>query len=383
MNQNHSILHALYKQDDVVKMNVSRFLLLQILLFHGHDEKKYSASKGNFLELVKYIGEQNDVVNKVILENAPKITRCTEIYVEEIYVEEIHHGIFGLLVDESADVSDKEQMTVVFQFVDKSGSETYSLSLISAIDGLFAKYAGCGGNYEIHTDIGSFFYMVSMLLNVVCKRKYKFLDINRNSVEKRIDICLRSKRSKRCQAYGLLKYFHTFDCVFCMQIMLLILGLTGNLSMALQKQNQDISNAMSLVNSDLLISIASLSHVDSFGEFDKSKLMRLVKFYPDGFSFGDHLSIEHQLEIYIDIHLAHPLVYGLLKLVLTLSVATASVERCFSAMKLVKTTTRNRIGDEFLSDCLVCYIEKEFYKYVTNETVVKRFQSLRECRVHF
>lgn len=38
--------------------------------------------------------------------------------------------------------------------------------------------------------------------------------------------------SKKRQACGLIKYFHTFDCVFYMQFMLLILGLTENLSIA-------------------------------------------------------------------------------------------------------------------------------------------------------
>jgi len=55
--------------------------------------------------------------------------------------------------------------------------------------------------------------------------------------------------SKRRQAFGLLKYFHTFDCVFYMQLMLVILRLTKNLSMALQRKDQDILNTMSLVES--------------------------------------------------------------------------------------------------------------------------------------
>ena len=38
-------------------------------------------------------------------------------------------------------------------------------------------------------------------------------------------------------------------------------------------------------------------------------------------------------------HMGFPLVYRLLKLVLVLPVATISVERCFSAMKIVKTIT--------------------------------------------
>lgn len=58
-------------------------------------------------------------------------------------------------------------------------------------------------------------------------------------------------------------------------------------------------------------------------------------------------------------HLVHHLVCRLLKLVLTFHVATVGVDSCFSAIKLVKTDTHNhRVGDEFLSACLVSYIEK-------------------------
>ncbi|XP_013729948.2 zinc finger MYM-type protein 1-like [Brassica napus] len=125
-------------QGDVVKneyrirlntsVDASRYLLQQGLLFRGHDDGKDYVNKGNFVELLKYTGEQNDVV------------------------KEIDHGVFGLMVDESADVSNKEKMAVVFRFVDKSGSvkerfvgvahvkETSSLSLKSAVDDLFAKH---------------------------------------------------------------------------------------------------------------------------------------------------------------------------------------------------------------------------------------------------
>ena len=54
----------------------------------------------------------------------------------------------------------------------------------------------------------------------------------------------------------------------------------------------------------------------------------------------------------------YKLVYLLLKLVLLLPVATASVERVFSAMKIVKKTyLRTTMGDQLLNDCLVTYIE--------------------------
>lgn len=69
--------------------------------------------------------------------------------------------------------------------------------------------------------------------------------------------------------------------------------------------------------------------------------------------------------------MSHPLVYRLLNLVLILPIATATVERCFSAMKIVKTYRRNRIGDQFLNDCLVCFVEKDVFETITNEIVIK------------
>ncbi|EOA25911.1 hypothetical protein CARUB_v10019292mg [Capsella rubella] len=531
MKQAQSIKHALFKHNDVVKneyrirltasIDASKYLLRQGLSFRGHDESEESANRGNFLELVKYIGEQNDAISKIV--------NCFAEEVVKSVIQEIDHGVFGLLVDESADISHKEQMAVVFRFVDKSVEvkerfigvvhvkETSSASLKYAIDNLFAKYGlslkklrgqGYDGASNMkennaayyvhcfahqlqlvvvaiakkHFEVGDFFDMISTLVNVVgasCKRQdmiretYQKVDLFSSIIEAFEYIQNEGvEDSKKRQAYGLLNYFHTFDCVFYMQLMLLILGLTENLSMALQRKDQDILNAMSLVestkrelqklrddgwdslmnkvssfcekhnaeplvmedifvdprkprrktnitnlhhykancfytiidlqlqefndrftevNTDLLICMASLSPLDSFQEFNREKLVRLAKFYPDDFNYGEVLSLEQHLDIYIDNlsrlmvktqkHLAHPLVYRLLKLVLTLPVATASVERCFSAMKLVKTSARNRIGDQFLRDCLVCYIENELFEAVTNENEIKMFQLLNERRV--
>ena len=62
---------------------------------------------------------------------------------------------------------------------------------------------------------------------------------------------------------------------------------------------------------------------------------------------------------------------------LVLHVATATVERCFSGMKIVKTTLSNRMGDQHLSQRLICYLEKEEMKKVTNEAVVRRFVTMK------
>lgn len=47
-------------------------------------------------------------------------------------------------------------------------------------------------------------------------------------------------------------------------------------------------------------------------------------------------------------HISHPLVYRLLKVVLILLVAIATVEKCFSAISIVKTALRDCVDDAFL-----------------------------------
>ena len=74
------------------------------------------------------------------------------------------------------------------------------------------------------------------------------------------------------------------------------------------------------------------------------------------------------------------LVYLLVKLVLTLPVTTATVERSFSAMKYIKNELRNRMGDRWMNDCLIVYIEKDIACCIDNETMMQRFQNMKTHR---
>ncbi|CAH9109131.1 unnamed protein product [Cuscuta epithymum] len=49
-------------------------------------------------------------------------------------------------------------------------------------------------------------------------------------------------------------------------------------------------------------------------------------------------------------------------------------------MKIIKTSLRNRMGDDMLSDCLVPYFEKDLFDSVPNEKILQRFQNMRERR---
>ena len=69
-------------------------------------------------------------------------------------------------------------------------------------------------------------------------------------------------------------------------------------------------------------------------------------------------------------HETYPLVYLLVKLVLTLPVATAIVERSFSTIKYINEL-RNQMGDQWMNDCLIVYIEKDVTCSIDNETIMQ------------
>ena len=74
---------------------------------------------------------------------------------------------------------------------------------------------------------------------------------------------------------------------------------------------------------------------------------------------------------------AYPFVLLLIKLILILRVAIASVERVFSGMTFVKNKLRNRIDDQPLNDCLVTFIEKEMFLQVSDDDIAHRFEEMR------
>lgn len=158
-------------------------------------------------------------------------------------------------------------------------------------------------------------------------------------------------------------------------------------------------------NTELLRCVMCLDPSNSFANFDHVRLLQLAKLYSDDFSSTDIIELDHQLQNYIcdmrsneifsnisnlgdlakkmveiNYHTYFPLVYRLIELALILPVGTASVERTFSAMNVVKTDLRNRLGDDLLSDCLVCYFEKEIFRSIDDEVIMQSFQNLASRR---
>ncbi|KAG2642740.1 hypothetical protein PVAP13_2KG196491 [Panicum virgatum] len=160
------------------------------------------------------------------------------------------------------------------------------------------------------------------------------------------------------------------------------------------------------VSSEILVCFSCLDTKDSFSKFDVEKIARLTEIYDQDFSTIDRSNIRDQLETFIlhmrrvdlfkdcqhfsslamkmvehERHIAFPLVYRLIELALLLPVATASVERAFSAMNIIKTDLRNRMADEWINDLLLCYIEKKIFRSIDAKEIKNTFQATKNQRI--
>ena len=72
----------------------------------------------------------------------------------------------------------------------------------------------------------------------------------------------------------------------------------------------------------------------------------------------------------------------MIELVLTLPVSTATTERAFSALRIIKNRLRSKIEDEFLGDCMIIHIERKFADSIDNESIIDAFAT-KNRRVQF
>ncbi|KAL5561455.1 hypothetical protein UlMin_031202 [Ulmus minor] len=235
---------------------------------------------------------------------------------------------------------------------------------------------------------------------------------------------------QRFEANNLLQLMLTFEFVFSLHLMKTLLGITNELSKALQRKDQDIQR-LQLMRDDGWDSIFSqvstfcgiheilipnmndtfvaqgpcLCPNDSFAAFDKKRLIHFAEYYPKDFSTIELLVLSDQLETYIVDMLSsnvflelksivdlaqtlvqtrrndvYPLVYRLVTLSLLLPIVTAIVERAFFAINVVKNRLRNRMEDQWMNDILLVYIERDIFNKLDNELIMQRFQSMKTRR---
>ena len=49
-------------------------------------------------------------------------------------------------------------------------------------------------------------------------------------------------------------------------------------------------------------------------------------------------------------------------------------------MNIVKNPLRNRMGDQWMTDSLLVYIEKDIFNSIENDAIMQRFQKMRPRR---
>ncbi|XP_028122538.1 uncharacterized protein LOC114319683 [Camellia sinensis] len=382
LNQNKHIQTIFFKQSDQARieyrthLNASvdcvKFLLRQGLGFCGHNESENSSNQGNFLEHLKFLANHNEDIKVVALSNAPQNLKLTSPDIQKdivngvafeainVITRDLGDALFSILIDEAHDISIKKQMAV--QAVENLFSRL-GLS-ISRLRG--QGYDGACNMQTVaknHNQITLIFTLVSNVVNVV--------------------------------------------------------GASCELSQALQRKDQDIVNAMNLVQIskvrlqkmrecgwtslfDDILSFCEKHKTDVPQIDDMKKLIHLVEFYPKEFSSVELMVLIDQLDTYIIDILSssefsvlnviadlakkvvetgkdkvYSLMYLLLTLALILPVATTLVEMVFSAMNTVKNWLRNRMGDEWINDSLVVNIERDIFYGIDNDTIMQRFQKMK------
>jgi hypothetical protein len=164
----------------------------------------------------------------------------------------------------------------------------------------------------------------------------------------------------------------------------------------------EMNHRFSEATTEVLLCFSCLDPSNSFSKFDVNKLARLAEIYDADFSDHDRGIIREQLETYVlqvrrhaafanctnieslatkmvatEKHLVFPLVYKLIELALLVPVSTATVERLFSAMKIIKSKLRNKIADDWFNNLMVCYVERELFRSLEEAIILRRFQNLK------
>ncbi|KAL7150076.1 hypothetical protein ABFS83_05G084200 [Erythranthe nasuta] len=276
-----------------------RYLLRQGLAFRGYDESKSSLNKGNFVELIKVMAEDNDEINKVVLDNSQGncIMKAPEIQkqiisefahlVSKTIISDIGDDFFALLVDEARDVSIKEQMAVALRYVNKERNIIERFLAIVHVPNMTSRCLKASPESLLTTlgltlvqitkkskQLSEFFGSLALLANVIggsCKRQellrekqfekpghtrwnsYYFTITSMIKLFPSVVGALEylennSEDVSHCgQASMLLRTIVCFEFTYVLHLMRSILGITNDLSQALQRKDQDLANAMKLV----------------------------------------------------------------------------------------------------------------------------------------
>ncbi|XP_059434146.1 uncharacterized protein LOC132167252 [Corylus avellana] len=172
-------------------------------------------------------------------------------------------------------------------------------------------------------------------------------------------------------------------------------------------QLQELDSRFGEKAMELLTLSSALDPKDAYKSFKIDDICILAeKYYPLDFSEKEKINLRCQLRYFEFDVLTDPtlqnlssiaelcqglaktkksktyyLIDRLIRLVLTLPVFTATTERAFSAMKIVKTRLCNEMKEDFLANNLVIYIEREIAESFDLDSLVDDFVLLSDCKM--
>ncbi|KAK4729940.1 hypothetical protein R3W88_022928 [Solanum pinnatisectum] len=343
---------------------VARFLLTSGFPFCGHDESEGSEYKGAFLELLKWYGDRNFDVGRIILGNTPQN--------DMMICRTIHKDIVEACAKETTKAIIEDLDSDYYGILDVKRDCLYHLDRVAA-ENLLNKLHELELVFTLHL-----MFKVLLLtneLNKVLQKKDQdivksmgLLDLSKKRLQMmredewdsmkdevslfcgkhgilipKMDEDYSNEKSKRKRSNIL--YLHHFR----VEVFYAFIDLTL----------QELNNHFGVVTSDLLLGMASLSSVDSFANFHKDRIMKLAEYYPSEFGDKELREFNFQLDDFVvnaqkcdsmflnlkgikdlatmmietKLDQTWSLVYLLVKLTLIIHVATASVKRAFSSMK--------------------------------------------------
>jgi hypothetical protein len=178
------------------------------------------------------------------------------------------------------------------------------------------------------------------------------------------------------------------------------------LNQIIAESNKEMNSRFSETSSELMLSAAVLDPRNNFADWNKEtstkRLLKFASFYPSDFTTQELASLPVEVDLFIkDFKFANTLeslnlesledlsvwmvktertktygvLYRLVVLVLTLPVTSATGERSFSAMKIVKNRLRSKMGEDFLRALMLLGIEKELADLVTNDDIIRLYHA--------
>ncbi|XP_049394561.1 uncharacterized protein LOC125858810 [Solanum stenotomum] len=201
------------------------------------------------------------------------MTAC-KIETVKAIIKNINNDYFALLVDESRDVSRKEQMAICLIYVDKRGF------VMEAFIGL------------VHSKDTSVLSPKEAIVDVLPHHSLTLSNVRGQ--------CYDGESNMQGDLSGLKTLIrqesrpaHSVHC-FAHQLQLTLDAVSKK-----YVQLQELNDHFNEVTSDFLNGVSCLNPIDSFSSFDIDKIMRMAELYPDDFDRSNMRALENQLVNYI------------------------------------------------------------------------------------